>query len=402
MRLATLLSNDQRRTLDCLSAAIERLWEHPVHHYFTDQGVTHSKRIRTLLGGLTVRMMQTASRLSPTEAFVLLVATYLHDAGMQDERFAGSEIQEVYAHYHEQTAATFYRIAEDPQNAIPASLRDNPALVQSVLLVTMGHRRTDLASSRYDQLHVDGETLRLRLLAALLRFAEELDADHRRVDLERMERLNLPVLTRLTWWTRHYVARVNVVNETVRVTYHFPKERPGYKRLIVPLVEGEIRANLAKLEPILRAHTVRIALDAPQVQMRPTRPVWPMPEDVEALAQKHLEERQAPKALVPDYSTPPPPGLLTPERSYSQSAHTERASGPERREISPIAALRPRLQRLDVVEIEALCLDHFPQVYDKFARGMRRDEMINLLLNHCRLHPAARDRLDELLQQGGF
>jgi len=61
------------------------------------------------------------------------------------------------------------------------------------------------------------------------------------------------------------------------------------------------------------------------------------------------------------------------------------------------AALRARLQRLDAVELETLCLDHFPTVYDKFARGMRRDEMLNLLLDHCRRHPEEAQRLERLL-----
>jgi hypothetical protein len=62
------------------------------------------------------------------------------------------------------------------------------------------------------------------------------------------------------------------------------------------------------------------------------------------------------------------------------------------------AALRRRLQRLDSVEIETLCLDHFPAVYDKFGRGLRRDEMINLLLDHCRRRPEEGARLGALLE----
>jgi len=62
------------------------------------------------------------------------------------------------------------------------------------------------------------------------------------------------------------------------------------------------------------------------------------------------------------------------------------------------AALRARLQRLDAVEIESLCLDYFPEVYDKFGRGLRRDEMLNLLLDHCRRNPADAARLAGLLK----
>ena len=66
--------------------------------------------------------------------------------------------------------------------------------------------------------------------------------------------------------------------------------------------------------------------------------------------------------------------------------------------VSASATLRGRLQRLDDVQIDALCMDHFPDVYDTFARGLRRDEKINLLLDHCRRHNGAADKLAALLK----
>lgn len=60
-------------------------------------------------------------------------------------------------------------------------------------------------------------------------------------------------------------------------------------------------------------------------------------------------------------------------------------------------ALRARLQPLDDVALETLCMDHFPAVYDAFSRGLRRDEKINLLLDHCRRNPPEAARLAALL-----
>jgi len=67
--------------------------------------------------------------------------------------------------------------------------------------------------------------------------------------------------------------------------------------------------------------------------------------------------------------------------------------------IEPVATatLRQLLQRLDDVKLDALCLDHFPTVYDCFGRGLQRDEKINLLLDHCRRDPEDAAQLAKLL-----
>ncbi len=63
-----------------------------------------------------------------------------------------------------------------------------------------------------------------------------------------------------------------------------------------------------------------------------------------------------------------------------------------------LADLRQRLAAFDDVRLDALCLDHFPDVYDAFSRGMRRDEKTTLLLDHCRREPGEIDRLTSLIQ----
>ncbi|MEW5956396.1 MAG: hypothetical protein AB1801_01635, partial [Chloroflexota bacterium] len=38
----------------------------------------------------------------------------------------------------------------------------------------------------------------------------------------------------------------------------------------------------------------------------------------------------------------------------------------------------------DDPDLDAFCHDYFPGVFDRFSRGMRKDEKITLLLDHCR------------------
>jgi len=54
--------------------------------------------------------------------------------------------------------------------------------------------------------------------------------------------------------------------------------------------------------------------------------------------------------------------------------------------VSPtLSDLRVQLDAaFDDAQLDAFCLDHFSEVYAQFGRGLRRDEKVNLLLNHCR------------------
>ena len=50
-----------------------------------------------------------------------------------------------------------------------------------------------------------------------------------------------------------------------------------------------------------------------------------------------------------------------------------------------LAAIRKRLNTaFDDVGLEAFIFDQYPDLYEKFSRGLRKDEKITLLLDHCR------------------
>jgi hypothetical protein len=62
-------------------------------------------------------------------------------------------------------------------------------------------------------------------------------------------------------------------------------------------------------------------------------------------------------------------------------------------------ALRAKLRRLSEGDLDALCMDDFPSVYNRFAQGLQRIEKENLLLDHCRRNPADATRLEWWLSQ---
>lgn len=316
-RLVQSLDPEQRRTLEGVCAAAARIWARPLFRYFTDHGPGHSARIVDRLDGLTEGVQATAKRLCPDEVFALLAAACLHDIGMQNERYAGGDLEHIRAHHHERTAEMMYALFADPVHAFPIPLAGEPGLAEAVARVARGHRRVDLAGPDYEPLIHAGATLRLRLLAALLRFADALDIDHRRVDLDAMKRLYLPLASQLHWWRCHTVSGVTVVDETVRIAYRFPQSHPDYEALIVPLVERDVRAELAALEDIFRAEGIKVAIARSQVILMRTLP--PLPPEVEALMRQQGDAVDGP----PPPAAGQPPVAPDPEAGHPAGARYE-------------------------------------------------------------------------------
>lgn len=67
--------------------------------------------------------------------------------------------------------------------------------------------------------------------------------------------------------------------------------------------------------------------------------------------------------------------------------------------IDNLAGIREWLNRtFGDAELDAFCHDHFPQIYDTFSRGLRKDEKITLLLDHCRRVPDYTEKLKNALR----
>ncbi|MBN1920464.1 MAG: hypothetical protein JW892_04420 [Anaerolineae bacterium] len=92
--------------------------------------------------------------------------------------------------------------------------------------------------------------------------------------------------------------------------------------------------------------------------------------------------------------------LLSPPALQAESPPRRRVEA--RAPASSILLLRRSLQRLDEVQIETLCLDHFPEVVAQFREGLVREGKVALLLDTCCRSPANRGHLETLLERGEF
>jgi len=300
--LITHLDQDQQRDVENVRRAAARLWERPAHRYAVGHGPAHANRVVAILGGLTEGLMaRDEGALAAEEIYVLLAAAYLHAIGLQDE-VSEPDPAARQTRYPGLGAEMVYRALEEPEAASDLGLIEDPGLIEMIALVVDRHHATDYPAPDYDDFPLGGITVRPRLLTALLRLADGLDLDYRRVDLEQLKLMPVSPDEALDWWLHYYVSGVQVRDEYVRVGYRTPKGEVDYAKLLPELVERRLRSDFEALRSVLRPYGVKVDI-APPTAVRPMRAVKPMPAQVWAAAERRLAQLQGvevePKALSP-------------------------------------------------------------------------------------------------------
>jgi hypothetical protein len=284
-RLSQYLKKDDiKLSVKGVKADAQRIWSTPKHISYTDHSVSHSERIIRLLDGMTSSMMKDSKyRLSEMEIYILLTAAYLHDIGMQNTVYAKGNLEVTREQHHEQTYEMICQYKE-----YNIRLLQDSTIVEAVAIVAKGHRKVNLFGADYADDYYSAQKLRLGLLAALLRIGDALDIDHNRVIMDNIKITPLSAESKLHWWKCHYVASVMIENENINIAYRFPKPKPmepDYNTIIPPLVEGDIRAELASIDEILRRGSVKLALLPPTFRHLD---IEPLPEDCLELARKKI------------------------------------------------------------------------------------------------------------------
>ncbi len=208
------------------------LLDNPVHLHFTDHTSAHSGRIIDILR----RLLKGQNNLSEDELFVLLVAAHLHDVGTQIRksdllRFSGldkllSKSAMTRADLESETALlsfirrwhhilTYFMITDLLRNYFGL---DNCCYTEEIALVAQGHRKVDLTSEAYRR----KGAIRVNLLAAFLRLADELDCDRNRVDLRRMRVLDLNPDNKFYWLGHHCIDRLDIENHYIKLYGRVP------------------------------------------------------------------------------------------------------------------------------------------------------------------------------------
>jgi hypothetical protein len=166
--------------------------------YFTSHGKKHSLGvIRQLYRLLRDLPAETLAQVTSVEVLILLCSAWLHDVGLLVNRdSAGRPLSddEIRARHHQLSHDKILEIHGE------AGI-DNPNLARLIARVCLCHRRSESIEERLpEEQFIQGQRVRSRLLAALLRVSDALDTDWARAPQVLLEKLtDLPDLSKLHW-----------------------------------------------------------------------------------------------------------------------------------------------------------------------------------------------------------
>jgi hypothetical protein len=227
-------------SLALIREAMEDIWEVDAPRIvrgFTDHGEKHCERLVNLANILL--KSNDGKILSQQEIYLLFAGIYLHDIGMQCDVVKFPEIkaraEELGAKFDIEftSEAAYYRI--DEQKAI----RNNHNFLSAAWIdyaYNSGKTVMQLAAKTIPKFQVDDlmdvcmfhsklpinncsntcTTLlgRKKMIAALLRFSDELDIDSKRVNIETVKNFSLSPQNSVFWWL-HNSTEIEIINKNV-------------------------------------------------------------------------------------------------------------------------------------------------------------------------------------------
>jgi len=106
-----------------------------------------------------------------------------------------------------------------------------------------------------DDYLMTGVKIRVRLLVALLRLADELDRDYLRVNLDELKSWNIPTDSKMYWWMHHYTKAVSIENRRIKILFRIPIQYKNSQRnldeIIFRTVIDSVNKQLREVKNVL-------------------------------------------------------------------------------------------------------------------------------------------------------
>lgn len=210
-----------------IETAVRDFWETALIQHYTRHGIDHSERIIDALGSL---LIDYPSLLNDYECFVLISAAYLHDIGMQSPTHAGLPLKIEYSldemnkirENHNISSAKMIEESVSGKLKITFGLGECKEFAKSIAIISKYHRNIDI--NQLKDSSIAGKEIKLPLLASLLRLADELDSDYRRVNMKKLMIKDIPMESKYHWWCHYYVQSIYIKSGCINIFFRFPEE----------------------------------------------------------------------------------------------------------------------------------------------------------------------------------
>ncbi|MCD4786104.1 MAG: hypothetical protein K8T10_19965 [Candidatus Eremiobacteraeota bacterium] len=226
------IDNNKGDNIKSLRDFTKRIWDNPrIITYFTDHGLGHSQRVAKRAVEIIKTHPKKHKSLEEDELFVLLAGIYLHDIGMQcdiskfpkikkiaeemganfnnidlskKEDYSGysKDQQYIIRENHHYLSAAYIKYAwydkggDGLHNKISYSI--DKFLISDVIDICKFHSKLSIDDCK---INFDRKgSNKKRRVAAILRLADEMDADSKRVDYKAIESCDIPPKNKRHWY----------------------------------------------------------------------------------------------------------------------------------------------------------------------------------------------------------
>ena len=283
-----LRNGELRARLISIRVAAKEILKIGLMRYFTDHSVTHSDRLTAVVDQFIAPVQGLNSRLSDQELFVLYAACYLHDIGMHYDRAGDTgavgkalaglggenrsadrvgsmawddprpETQfDLLRKYHHLISGEMVLSsvnAESPPVGMQLTHEDGSEYIASICEAHGLNLDAEEDARRYAEITQDRGSLRVGLLAAILRIADILDESQRRANPRERRTLALDVEAKTHWFRHHYTEFITFdqSERTITIWFDFSEENhalysPVIPKLQLPQIQAELNRHMRLL-----------------------------------------------------------------------------------------------------------------------------------------------------------
>jgi tetratricopeptide (TPR) repeat protein len=242
------------------------LWKTPISPVFTDHSQWHSARVLENIEKILLPLKDNKSfSLEPEEFLLLILSAYLHDTAMQNpsdeitkklgtNSITESEFREILRKCHSQKAPdTCAKILGDITTGNPLLTSIVGGLAEPLNLLTEFHsgneetlRKINFEDISNSIIKISGK--KLIMFAAVLRLADELDLDRKRVeDFNIHKGKHLPPRSSLHWLKHLIIEQINIENQEISINFRRPpcsKDRQFFYQKLGIWIKSKIESEI--------------------------------------------------------------------------------------------------------------------------------------------------------------